>query len=308
MKKTICISIIYALGVIFHANIVNAEENIIVDKQGLKVNAQDIELLLKPAPINAQLHLVQDKDRFLQKVEELYLTKAISEQSKQSPLTLEEQGELDNLLGMFYFQRKIKALTNENFPDFEPLAKLQYDAKKSEFINPERVAVEHILIDINKHKEKDALKIANDLITQLKKGADFASLAEKYSDDPSAKNNKGKLGLFGKGQMIKEFEDAAYALTLNEISKPVKTSFGYHVLRKYDHKPAGQKEYSEVKDELIAKVKKEYIQARLDEFYEKVKKDNEMQLNENLIDTYLKEKKKDLEIKVKEAYEKTSGK
>ncbi|MCX7087044.1 MAG: peptidylprolyl isomerase, partial [Methylococcales bacterium] len=239
-----------------------APVQVISDKNGIVITTSDADNLLKPAPVPDQLGLLNKKERFTEKLEQLYLTKAIAEQGKQQALSAEEQQELDNMTAMFYFQRKIKQLSTDNLPDFEPLAKIQFDAKKADYVNPERVAVEHILIDTKKHSEKAALKLANDLTAQLKKGADFAQLAEKYSEDPSVKTNKGKLGLFGKGQMIKEFEDAAYAIKLNEISKPVKTAFGYHVLRKYEHKAAGPKAFAEVKDELVGKIKKEYIQSR----------------------------------------------
>lgn len=282
---------------IISVGVVNAE--IISDKQGLGVKSDEIDALLNPAPLHAQLSLLKTKERFIEKISQIYLTKAIAEQQKQVPLTAEEQAKLDNMIALFQFQRKIDHLTGENLPDFEPLAKLEYEAHKSDYVTPEQVAVEHILIDTTKkHTENEALKIINDIIRQLKNGAEFAVLAEKYSDDGSVKNNKGKLGLFGKGQMIKEFEDVAYAIKINEISKPVKTGFGYHVLRKYEHKPAAPKQFAEVKDEVIAKVKKEYIQARLNDFYESVKQENEMKLDEQAMEVYIADKVKSLESKL----------
>lgn len=89
-------------------------------------------------------------------------------------------------------------------------------------IEMERVRASHILVPT----EKDAEKI----LAELKKGKDFAELAKKYSKCPSSKNG-GDLGFFGRGQMIKEFENAAFSLNSGEISKPVKTKFGYHIIK-----------------------------------------------------------------------------
>ena len=83
------------------------------------------------------------------------------------------------------------------------------------------VKASHILVQ----DEETALKIKD----QLDQGADFAVLAKQYSMCPS-KENGGDLGEFGRGVMVKEFEDAAFSLGVGEISQPVKTEFGYHIL------------------------------------------------------------------------------
>ncbi len=86
-----------------------------------------------------------------------------------------------------------------------------------------KIRASHILVD----KHPKALEILED----LKKGADFGKLAKEYSKCPSRKNG-GDLGFFGKGQMVKEFEEAAFALKPGEISDIVKTQFGYHLIKR----------------------------------------------------------------------------
>ncbi len=80
--------------------------------------------------------------------------------------------------------------------------------------------------------KEDAQKLANKIQAQAKGGADFGALAEKYSDDPSAKVGKGSLGKFARGQMVKPFGDAAFALKPGEISSVVETPFGFHVIKR----------------------------------------------------------------------------
>ncbi len=84
------------------------------------------------------------------------------------------------------------------------------------------VRASHILVS----NERDALRI----IDEIKKGKDFAEMAKRYSSCPSGKSG-GDLGFFGKGQMVKEFEDAAFSLKDGELSRPLKTQFGYHIIK-----------------------------------------------------------------------------
>lgn len=90
-----------------------------------------------------------------------------------------------------------------------------------------KVRISHILVE----KQSQAFQIAE----ELRKGTGFAELARRFSQCPSGKRG-GDLGFFGRGQMVKEFEQAAFALKLGEVSPPVKTKFGYHIIKKTGEK------------------------------------------------------------------------
>lgn len=90
-----------------------------------------------------------------------------------------------------------------------------------------KIRASHILVE----KHSQALRV----LEELKKGADFGELASRYSQCPSRKRG-GDLGFFGRGQMVKEFERAAFALKVGEVSQPVKTQFGYHIIKKTGEK------------------------------------------------------------------------
>ena len=86
------------------------------------------------------------------------------------------------------------------------------------------VAARHILVD-HEHEAKD-------LVQKMSDGTSFEDLAEKFSKCPSGKNG-GDLGEFGKGRMVKEFEDVAFGLDIDQVSEPIKTQFGYHIIKRY---------------------------------------------------------------------------
>lgn len=88
-----------------------------------------------------------------------------------------------------------------------------------------KVRASHILV---KTEEE-----ANDLLSKLNDGADFGELAQEYSLCPS-KRDGGDLRFFGKGMMVKPFEDAAFSLEIGQISKPVQTQFGWHLIKLTD--------------------------------------------------------------------------
>jgi peptidyl-prolyl cis-trans isomerase C len=86
-----------------------------------------------------------------------------------------------------------------------------------------KVTASHILVE----KEHEA----QDLLKQLQEGKSFESLAQQFSKCPSGKDG-GNLGTFGKGQMVEAFETAAFSLKVGEISKPIRTQFGYHLIKR----------------------------------------------------------------------------
>ncbi|RME73865.1 MAG: parvulin peptidyl-prolyl isomerase, partial [Planctomycetota bacterium] len=81
--------------------------------------------------------------------------------------------------------------------------------------------------------EQQALARAREVLEKLRAGGDFAALAREYSDDPSAAQNGGDLGAFSRSQMVPEFAEAAFRLKVGEISEPVKSPFGYHIILRY---------------------------------------------------------------------------
>lgn len=138
-------------------------------------------------------------------------------------------------------------------------AKSFYESNIKEFEQPETVKASHILFmvdadapaDVVKQKEEAAKKAA----TRAKNGEDFTTLAKELSEEPGASESGGDLGFFPKDRMVPEFANAAFAQNLNEISEPVKTQFGWHIIKVTDKKAAGTVPFNEVEDQITAFLK-----------------------------------------------------
>jgi len=134
----------------------------------------------------------------------------------------------------------------------------RYDATKEDYKLPEQAHAVHILIKTEPNSPPDVDKAAHDkadsLVKQLRAGADFAKLAKENSADPGSAAKGGDLGWFGRGQMVPEFENAAFTLPLNQVSDPIKTQYGYHIIKVLERRAAGYKTFEEVKPDLAASI------------------------------------------------------
>ena len=111
-----------------------------------------------------------------------------------------------------------------------------YNDNIQQYQTPEQVRASHILLKTAGKDEADVRKQAEEILKQVKGGADFAELAKKVSEDEGSKANGGDLDYFGRGRMVPEFEQAAFAMQPGQISDLVKSQFGFHIIKVVDKK------------------------------------------------------------------------
>jgi peptidyl-prolyl cis-trans isomerase C len=153
-----------------------------------------------------------------------------------------------------------------------------YASNKDKFETPEQVRARHILVKVDEKADAKAREAARgkaaDLLAQVKGGADFAELAKKSSDCPSAPQG-GDLGFFQHGQMVEPFDKAAFALKPGEVSGVVETQFGYHVIKLEERREAGLVSEAEaaprIREYLKGQKVEEAVEARLKELRQKAK-------------------------------------
>ena len=137
-----------------------------------------------------------------------------------------------------------------------------YNENAAQYSTPEQVRASHILIKTTGKAEEDetAKKKAEDLLAQIKKGADFAELAKKNSQDEGSGAKGGDLDFFGKGAMVPEFDKVAFELQPGQLSDLVKTQYGYHIIKVTDKRPATKKTLADVRAQIEDQLKYEQAQ------------------------------------------------
>jgi peptidyl-prolyl cis-trans isomerase C len=141
-----------------------------------------------------------------------------------------------------------------------------YDSHPQSFKQPEQVRASHILIKVDPKADEsqraEARKQIQEIKRKLQEGEDFATLAKSFSQSPSGARG-GDLGYFSRGEMVGPFEEAAFALKPGEVSDPVETTFGYHLIRVIDKKPETTIPYEDIKDKIEHYLKDKDVQEKV---------------------------------------------
>lgn len=163
----------------------------------------------------------------------------------------------------------------------EEEAKSFYDNNPQRFVQPEMVEASHILIKMEPDADEAARKEAMDRITQiqekLKEGVDFAEMARLLSEGPSAERG-GALGFFQRGQMVKSFEDAAFALGIGEISDVTESQFGLHLINVTGKKAQRTISFEEARQQILVALQQEKSAQTINQYLDSLRKEAEVEL------------------------------
>jgi peptidyl-prolyl cis-trans isomerase D len=147
-----------------------------------------------------------------------------------------------------------------------------YNDSIEQYTTPEQVRASHILLK-TEGKDDAAVKAkAEDVLKQVKSGANFAELAQKYSEDDASAKNGGDLDFFGRGRMVPEFDTAVFALEPGKISDLVKTQYGYHIIKMTDKKTGTTKTLADVRQQITDQLAFERAQTQAADLAESLAK------------------------------------
>lgn len=230
------------------------KDKVLAKVNGRKITESDLEKVLSSLPQQQAMQMQgeEGKKRLLNELiagEMFYLDAVEKELDKEEEFQNILKETKENLLQRYAVQ---KVMDDVDVKDEE--AKEVYEQNKDKYISDEKVSAKHILVD---DEEK-----CKEIKEEIDNGLDFSDAAAKYSSCPSSKKG-GRLGEFGKGQMVPEFEEVAFKMEEGEISDPVKSQFGYHIIQLDKKVPAEQKSFNEVKDQ----VKQQLVQQKQFQVY-----------------------------------------
>ena len=171
----------------------------------------------------------------------------------------------NDLLARFY----LEGLTKDLPVPSEAEAKAFYEQNKAEFVTPESIHLSHILVESEKE--------AKDVLAKLKKGEKFGDLASQVSICPS-KDVKGDLDWMPRGSLAPEIEEIAFTMKNDQITGPVKTKFGYHVILMHDKRPARENSYDQVKELIVEQIKFQKQQEQYERIAEALRKKYNVQI------------------------------
>jgi peptidyl-prolyl cis-trans isomerase D len=150
-----------------------------------------------------------------------------------------------------------------------------YNDNIEQYSTPEQVRASHILLKTEGKDEASVRATAEKLVQEARSGADFAALAKKYSEDEASKDKGGDLDYFPRGRMVAEFDEKAFSMPPGTISDPVKTQYGFHIVKAVDKKAATTRTLDEVKAQITDQVGFQRAQAQAAQLAEKL----EQQIN-----------------------------
>ncbi|MFP7486166.1 peptidylprolyl isomerase [Priestia filamentosa] len=180
--------------------------------------------------------------------------------------TLEASGvSLSSLKEDIKKNKEIEELLRPSIKITEKEMKEYFNENKDSFAQAAQVKASHILVDDE--------KTAKEIKEKLDKGEDFATLAKKYSTDTATSESGGELGYFEEGTMTDEFDKKAFSMKKGEISDPVKTDYGYHIIKVEDVKGAKQASYKDSKAQVKEAIFNEKLQTEYSTWLEKKKKE-----------------------------------
>ncbi len=273
--------------------------DVVAEINGTKIYMDEFkERMEKQSPyIRARYNTLEKKKEFLENMVrfELLAQAAIDKGYHQDPEVIRSAKQvMTQKLMRSEFESKIK---REDITDEE--MKAYYDEHRSEYNKPAMRRASHILIKVDEKADKKteaeakkrAMKVFNEAKKDSKNPNAFRKLAAKYSEDTSNKNRGGDLGYFAQteegGPMVKEFSEAVFKMKdINDIAKPVRTKFGFHIIRLTGKRDKIERSFDQVKGQIQHRLFKERRTSLFDQFVDDLKKKANISIHDNILEAY----------------------
>jgi len=270
--------------------------DVLVQSSRVKITRAEFDAELANVPPGLRTEFAASSERVSKVMNAILETKSLAVEARAQGLDKNPDvqariaAQTDRVLAMArseQIEREAEAAFDRRRDDFVGRAREIYLVDKAKYTVPDQVRVTHILVRTDKHSKDEALKIAQEVRTRVvADGADFSALARQYSEDASVKSNGGNLGWISARQVDRAFWTGAFALQKQgDISEPILTSFGYHIVRLDGKKAAELLPFEAVKEQAMAEVKRDYVKAAKSTVLDGIFKDPTLQMNQPAIDS-----------------------
>lgn len=279
------------------AQALKAEDDVLAENALVKLTRADYETDLQRVPAQMRAEFAANPTRLTMFLNTLLIDKTLARQARDAGL--ERDPEISRRLALQADRVLAKAMVEKierdtaaefdaRQTDFLAKARETYALNKEKYKAPAEVSASHILFDTTKRDDAAALALAKEVRARLAAGADFAKLAAEVSDDPTAKENGGALGWFAPGKMDPAFTKAAFALkSAGDLSEPVKSSFGWHVIRLDGRRPPRELPFERAQKQIMADLKTRYISDVRETKLAAISHDPTMKVNQSAVDALL---------------------
>ena len=228
------------------------------------LTANDFEAYLEKVPAKLRTDFRADLERVRKTVDGLWVQRMVAQRARAAglandPLVAARIAQAQETVLVEAYMLQIEK--DMKFPDLVPRAREVYRATQDNFKVPGRIHVQHILVDVKCRNRDDAVKRAKEIHAEVTSGKEeFTAYAKRFSDDPSKEKNGGDLGLMQQSAFDEQFRTAVAKMAKpGEVSEPIETRFGFHIVRLVKREPDRVKSFDEVKDDLIALEKQKMV-------------------------------------------------
>ena len=272
----------------------DASDVVLVEIAGVKLYKSDYEAELLKLPPSIRPGFANSAQRVNDLLTRLIVQKVLAEQAQAEKLAERPDNaarlrvEVERVMAQMRvaeIERQAGREFDARRPQFDARARELYVVDRKKYETPERVTASHILFDLRKHSKEEGEKLAREARAKAISGADFNQLAKEVSEDPSVTVNGGRIEKFARGDMDPAFAAAAFALAKpGDVSEPVLSQFGWHVIKFESRTPAGVRSFDEVRDSIIADARKKYIDDKRDAVINTIRGDPAMKVNQPAVD------------------------
>jgi len=271
----------------------NADE-VLVENKSITLTRADYQLELLRVPAEMRPEFAANPKRLTTLLNQILVNKTLAKQARDDGLDRDPElsARLAHEIDRFYAQAEMAKIEKDagayfdaHASDYLAKAHEMYLLDKAKYRIPEEVSASHILFNVTKRGDAAALAAAKEARAKLAAGADFGTLAREVSDDPTALTNSGVLGWFAAGKMDPAFSNATFALkNVGDLSEPVLTQFGYHIIRLDGRHPAQEKSFEQASKQIMAELRERAVAEARTARIQAIETDPNTKVNQAAID------------------------